>query len=138
MDVPYNISFRSNSTPKNNRTADNFISIHFFKNSEMMSLLDLIPKNQNKGHQGEFLLFHSRNPHIYKKLVSYARYVRKKGISRIGMRLLFERVRWDYTIETNRKNEKFKINNNYAPYYARMIMENNPDLDGLFELRKIK
>ena len=32
----------------------------------------------------------------------------------------------------------FKVNNNFASRYARIIMDNEPDLHGLFELRKIR
>ena len=35
-------------------------------------------------------------------------------------------------------DELFKLNNNYTGYYARKLMELNPDLEGLFELRRMK
>jgi hypothetical protein len=32
----------------------------------------------------------------------------------------------------------FKLNNNYRAHYARLIMHQEPDLDGIFELRRSK
>ena len=50
--------------------------------------------------------------------------------------MLFEVLLWQRMLQTT--DEDFKLNNNYAPRYARMIMENNQDLDGVFELRAMR
>ncbi len=34
--------------------------------------------------------------------------------------------------------EDFKINDHYLSRYARKLMEEHPELDGLFELRELK
>ena len=36
------------------------------------------------------------------------------------------------------KSTEWKINNNFAPHYARLIMEQEPDLKGFFEVRELR
>lgn len=79
-----------------------------------------------------FAIFHRSNPHIYAKIVELARAAKRKG-KRVGMRLLIEVVRWDVMMETDSSDE-FKINNNFAPEYARM-MDDDPEFAGYFKLR---
>lgn len=81
-----------------------------------------------------FEQFHQDNPLVYLTLCRLARaWVRSTGRRKLGINSLVERVRWEIAINTN--DPDFKINNNYAPYYARLIMTAESDLDGLFELR---
>lgn len=83
-----------------------------------------------------FEKFHEANPHIYEILVNMTRRLVGAGRRVVGIKALFEIIRWNYSIQT--EHQDFKINNNYAPLYARMIMENNPDLDGVFKTRRLK
>lgn len=80
--------------------------------------------------------FHKLNPHIYCELVKLARWYRDRGQRRLSMRALFEILRMRF-IET-RGGGKFRLNNNDTSRYARLLMEREPDLDGLFELRDCK
>jgi hypothetical protein len=83
-----------------------------------------------------FLRFHKENPHVYRELVSRARRVRERGYrGKIGIGMLFEVLRWRHLLQT--VGDDFKLNNNYRSYYARLIMRNEPDLVGIFELRKL-
>src|SRR5262245_64441486 len=80
-----------------------------------------------------FEKFHAENPQVYVELRTLAfRWKRKNG-RRCGMKMLFEVLRWHQGIKT--KGDEFKLNNNYHALYARMLMENEPELDGLFEIR---
>ena len=81
----------------------------------------------------DFAAFHACNPHVYDELVALARRLRARGIDRYGIAGLFEVLRYDYTLRTG--GEPFKLNNSYRAYYARMIMANESELAGLFELR---
>jgi hypothetical protein len=67
-----------------------------------------------------------------------ARQARKKGRQRLGIRMLWERMRWEMMIETEDATSDFKLNDHYHSRYARMLMANDPDLKGLFELRDLK
>ena len=51
------------------------------------------------------------------------------------MKQIFEVIRWEYDLKTT---GDFKLNNNYTAWYARLVMERNPSLDGFFQLRKAK
>ena len=61
-----------------------------------------------------------------------------RGRRRIGINMLFEVLRWNYYMETDDPNSDFKINNNYAPYYSRLIIDENPQWANVFELRTIR
>lgn len=82
----------------------------------------------------KFQQFHEENPHVYRTLVYLARQWVNAGHTRLGIATLFERARWEFAMSTT--DPDYKINNNYKPYYARLIMSQEPDLDGLFELRR--
>jgi len=79
--------------------------------------------------------FHAQNPHVYAEIVMLARRARRSGAERIGIGMLFEVLRWRHTLRTG--GDDFKLNNNYRSYYARVIMAKEPDLAGMFELRKL-
>lgn len=86
--------------------------------------------------QTRFETFHRRNPAVYDGLVRLAR---KAGRSRLGMKQLFEVLRWEWMLDgLPDEHEHFKLNNNYTSRYARLIMENELDLAGVFETRKLK
>lgn len=79
--------------------------------------------------------FHRDNPHVYRTLVYFARqWVEVTGRRKLGLQMLYERARWD--IRTQTSDVDFKLNNNYTAFYARLIMHQEPDLDGIFELRR--
>lgn len=89
---------------------------------------------EDESTAGRFEEFHRDNPLVYATLCSLARqWLARTGRHKLGINSLVERVRWEIAMRTN--DPDFKINNNYAPYYARLIMATESDLDGLFELR---
>lgn len=54
--------------------------------------------------------------------------------TRYSARTIFEVVRWHYTVN-ERRDGGFKLNNNYFPEYARLLISEDPNFDGFFELR---
>jgi hypothetical protein len=52
--------------------------------------------------------------------------------------MLLEVLRWNYYMKTDDPNSDFKINNNYAPYYARLLIEKHPEWSDLFQLREMR
>jgi hypothetical protein len=81
-----------------------------------------------------FVDFHTKSPDVYHALVTLARqWVARTGRRKLGIKTLFERARWELALTTS--DPDFKLNNNYAPYYARVIMRQESDLDGMFDLR---
>ena len=88
--------------------------------------------------QVEFRGFHERNPVVYETLVRLAREAKRKGHNKIGIAMLWERMRWELTIELpNHKAGDFKLNNNYRSRYARLIMQCEPDLADMFDIRAL-
>jgi hypothetical protein len=81
-----------------------------------------------------FLAFHRDNPEVYRRLVALTRqWKRATGRDRVGFPMLWERLRWDYSLTTTTSD--VKLNNNMRSYYSRLIMSQEPDLDGVFETR---
>lgn len=93
--------------------------------------------NTHQTIQERFDIFHASHPDVYAYLVALAFEVKRKGFRRYGIRPLCERVRWHFQIEKD-MGEDFKINDHYLSRYARKLMEEHPELDGLFELRELK
>lgn len=87
--------------------------------------------------QTEFIQFHKDNPDVYARLVALARRARSYGYSRLGIGHLWEVMRWDLMVESKGLLE-YKLNNNYRSRYARLIMGQEPDLAGFFELRTLR
>lgn len=85
--------------------------------------------------QVSFERFHADNPKVYKKLVEFALAAKANGHQQIGIGLLWERLRWFYTMETT--GETYKLNNNHRSRYARLIMNSVPTLDGFFKTREL-
>lgn len=103
-------------------------------------LLDTTPLRVSRFGRGltakeKFERFHEENPHVYRNLVNMAKEAKKNGLPRIGIRQLWETLRCSIGITTGRP---YKLNNNYVPHYSRLIMQNEPDLRGLFEVRTMR
>jgi hypothetical protein len=85
----------------------------------------------------KFEQFHADHPDVYDQLVELARRMRSRGHAHYGIATLFEVVR--YHRHTSGKDaDGFKLNNNYRSHYARLIMERERDLNGMFHLRELK
>ena len=82
----------------------------------------------------KFEEFHANNPKVYETLVRLAReWMARIGRHKLGIATLYERTRWEIAIATS--DSDFKLNNSYRAYYSRLIMRQEPDLAGLFDLR---
>ncbi len=81
----------------------------------------------------QFREFHHANPHVYARLVELAREWKRAGNDKCSIDMLFHLLRWQYGIRTS--GEQFVLNNSFSAHYARLIMSNEADLDGLFITR---
>jgi hypothetical protein len=59
------------------------------------------------------------------------------GRRHFGFRVIWEAVRWDRLLD-GKDAEGFKANNNHHSRAARLIMEQHPELAGMFETRALK
>jgi hypothetical protein len=91
-------------------------------------------KKPERSSPEAFLRFHRAHPEIYRLLVEKARLIRNRGIRHYSMRTIWEVLRWHADLG-RAEHEDYKLNDHYPPYYARLIMHQEPDLQGFFELR---
>jgi len=83
--------------------------------------------------EADFWRFHRNHPEVYAELVRLAQQATRAGRRKFGMKALWEVMRWNFWLKPG--GDKFKLNNNYPSFYARLIMEREPDLAGVFETR---
>jgi len=93
--------------------------------------LDAVPTCEM---HAQFLEFHRQNQDVYIELRRLALQMRDTGRARYSIKGLFEVLRWSRDLVT--PGESFKLTNNYPAYYARLLMDNEPRLIGMFELRE--
>jgi hydrogenase maturation factor len=84
-----------------------------------------------------FIEFDTQNPEVYKQLVRLARQWKAAGKAKLGIKTLFEKLRWEWHVAGLTESDGYKLNNNFTALYARKIMKNEADLDGLFEIRSL-
>ena len=89
------------------------------------------------GIEAAFWNFHTNHPEVYAGLVRLAYQAVGAGRERLGIKMLFEVLRWEWVIQGLPDDaEEFKLNNNYTSRYARLIME-EPGLEDVFETRRL-
>jgi len=71
---------------------------------------------------------------VYRELVRMARELRAKGHERIGIRMLWEVCRWSRMLQIDRVGD-YLMNDHFTAPIARLIMQQEPDLAGVFEIR---
>lgn len=76
--------------------------------------------------------FHAQNPHVLAAVLVMALNLRSRGVRRGGIKMIWEVLRYRH-LETH--GDKYKLNNSYAPWYAREAMAREPRLEGFFETR---
>lgn len=83
-----------------------------------------------------FVEYHRDNPEIYDEFERLTLKAIAAGRKNYGANGIVELIRWNTTVIA--KNDKFKINNNYAPHYARLFEERNPQHEGFFRKRGLR
>ncbi|MFF7234163.1 hypothetical protein [Streptomyces sioyaensis] len=87
--------------------------------------------------ESRFRQFHSDNPHVLAEMERLANQWFDSGKRTVGVQLLFEVLRWDRSTKTKTSDE-FKINNDFAAHYARMMIARNPAWDGRIRVRALR
>lgn len=78
----------------------------------------------------KFWRFHQANPDVFEQLQIQSRELIKHGRNRWSINAFSEVYRWSLR-ETIRFDE-FKMSNDTRPFYARLAIENAPDIAHLF------
>ena len=85
--------------------------------------------------EGEWREFHAKHPEVYELVKMYTYELLASGFQHYGLMSVIQRIRWHTDIETT--GSTFKINNNHAPYYARLFHADHPKHDGFFRTRTV-
>ena len=100
--------------------------------------MQTLPMALDETHSERFEQFHNAHPEVYTQLVRMSRQWVFAGNRKLGIATLFERLRWEWHMNGLTDRDGFKLNNNYKAHYARKIMAENRDLDGLFNIREMR
>lgn len=92
---------------------------------------DAIPETLTE----RFLTFHRVNPQVYVVLKRLAREWLKAGKGKCGIALLYNRCRWELTMAIEGE-DVFELNDHYQAFYSRALMFFEPELAGLFDIRR--
>ena len=82
-----------------------------------------------------FRKYDEDNPQIWRAFVDFAFQAKAKGFQQYGAKSIIELIRWTTGVKGN---DQFKINNNYAPDYARKMAEKFPHFKGFFRNRELR
>lgn len=84
----------------------------------------------------KFMEYHGKYPNVYEKFKSLAIEAKKIGHKHFSARGLFQVMRFKMPGEL--KDDGFKYNNNYTPFYVRLLEVECPQFVDFFEKRKSK
>ena len=102
------------------------------------SFLDPVPNERTETIDDRFNAFHEANPWVHEALLALTRQWHEAGHERIGMKMLIEVLRWEWSTNTVRADGEFKLNNDYTSRYARLIAAEHPELALMFEFRALR
>lgn len=84
-------------------------------------------------------VFHAANPKVYALFERFALEAARRGRTRFGARMIWERMRWYVKVETtDQLAGLYKLNDHHHPYYAREFVRRRPEFRDLFEFRKVQ
>ena len=104
---------------------------------QLFSLNQLTADHASLDMIGRFIIFDALNPWVYQAMKARALEFLKYGDAKIGIQCIIEDIRWHVWRKTEGL-ESFKINNSFAPYYARKLLACEDRLSGRIEVRKMK
>ena len=84
----------------------------------------------------KFMIWFPDNLHVLTAFEQEAKYLKNNGKrERYSAYTIREKLRWDTLLRHN-SDDDYKLNNNYSPMVARIVMILNPELEGMFAIRK--
>ncbi|WP_372407383.1 hypothetical protein [Streptomyces luteireticuli] len=83
-----------------------------------------------------FDAFHSDHPWVLDALEGLAAEWVASGRGRIGVKALFEQLRWDGLAEAGER--PFRLDNSFTSHYARILRELHPEWADLIEVRRLR
>jgi hypothetical protein len=83
----------------------------------------------------KFAAFHAANPHVADALEHLAEEWFAAGNQRIGVKALFERLRWEAGVRTA-ASDGYVLNNNHTAFYGRLLLDRHPEWAGRIAVRE--
>lgn len=83
-----------------------------------------------------FQQYHQANPHLYELYKAIAMQLIQQNRRVIGSAHIFQKMRYEYQFKTD--GSPFKIDNNFAPMYARKFVLEHPQFGHLFKFKPLK
>ena len=80
-----------------------------------------------------FQRYHTDNPHVYEAFKRFTLEAVRAGRTRLGARMVIERLRWESTVRAI--GDHYKLNDTFTPYYARLFVRDFPEHINLFAMR---
>lgn len=74
----------------------------------------------------------NENRKVYQMFCHFTWEAVMAGKTRIGARMVWERMRWESEV---RGNDDYKLNNNYVPFFARRFQSDYPEAGTIFNTR---
>lgn len=93
-------------------------------------------KSKRPSIEDRFKTYHFQYPEVYDELVRLARFYQRQG-TYFSIALLFEELRCKSYI-LPKVNGSHVLPNEFRSRYARLIMQQELDLDGAFEVRRLQ
>ena len=82
--------------------------------------------------QEDFNSFDSEHPEFWEMFKKFTFEAVNSGRKKFSARTIYERMRWFTEIDSG---EKYKVNNNWVPFYARKFIKHYPEHGTFFETR---
>ena len=89
----------------------------------------------NNDMKRAFLKYHDNNTHVFDRFCDLTLETIRKGFEHYGSQGIMELLRWQTGV-TASDPQGFKINNNYAAFYARMFEAVYSEYKGFFRKRR--
>lgn len=96
----------------------------------------VVEPRPDRSIDARFAEFHAAHPEVYAALVRLAREGKAAGHTKLGIGMLFEVLRWEHMVRPD-DSEPYRLNNVYRSRYARLVMDQEPDLAGIFDTREL-
>lgn len=88
--------------------------------------------------QERFENFHRANSWVFTAIERLVAQYAATGRERIGIRMIWEVIRWSYAMRTTDPTSEFRTNDHYHSRYVRLLIERHPEWEHLFELRRLR
>lgn len=93
-----------------------------------------VPWPERGATERQFWAFHLKNPQVYRTIVRIGNSLLEHQ-NKLSIKHIFEVARYTLFIESK---SKFKLNNNYTAFYARLLWEQEPGFEKAFKFRQQK